>query len=218
MSTFLNFLERRQTLLTESFKNKDIDNAFEKIDAVLKKHIDGLIPLVGYVKVKQSDSEYFSKQYMVVPKKSPEKSSMFQINFKQSDKDSNVYSIDFFKDLYLLWPGKTKSNLTLYTLGNSLVYFLPIIWTVVNTGDYNLSEKEALDLSKKSIKNDNVKESIIYRGTLKYHIYENLSNNIIKDTFELNTSNQQTNEDINNDVKKFKKKKVDELNKAAEDD
>lgn len=216
MGNFLNFLERRQKLVTESFNNKDIDNAFEKIDAVLKKHIEGLIPLVGYVKIKQSDSEYFSKQYMVVPKKSPENASLFQINFKQSDNDSNVFSIDFFKDMDILWTGKAKSNLTIYTMGSSIVYFLPIIWTVVNTGDYNLSEREAIDLGKKIFKDEKIKESLIYRGTLTYRIFENLSSDIINDVFELNISNtifnnQQTNEEMTDELRNFKRKKLNDL-------
>lgn len=216
MSTFLNFLERRQKLITESFNNKDIDNAFEKIDSVLRKHIDGLVPLVGYVKTKQSDKEYYSKQYMVVPKKSPEKSSLFQINFKQSEDNSNVFSIDFFKDMDLLWNGKSKSDLTIYTMGSSIVYFLPIIWTIVNTGDYNLSEREAIDLGKKIIKKNEIKESIIYRGTLTYHIFENLPEKIITDTFNLKINNsilnnQQTMNEMEDNVRDFKRKKIADL-------
>ncbi len=216
MGTFLNFLEKRQKLVTESFNNKDIDNAFEKIDAVLKKHIEGLIPLVGYVKIKQSDSEYFSKQYMVVPKKNSENASLFQINFKQSGNESNVFSIDFFKDMDILWTGKAKSNLTIYTMESSIVYFLPIIWTVVNTGDYNLSEREALDLGKKIIKNKDVKESKLYRGTLTYHIFENISSKIIDDTFKLNLSNsilnnQQTIKEMEDEVRDYKKRKIQDL-------
>lgn len=216
MENFLNFLERRQKLVTESFNNKDIDNAFEKIDAVLKKHIEGLIPLVGYVKIKQSDSEYMSKQYMIVSKKNPSNASLFQINFKQSGDDSNVFSIDFFKDMDILWTGKAKSNLTIYTMGSSIVYFLPIIWTVVNTGDYNLSEREALDLGRKIFKDEKIKEGLIYRGTLTYRVFENLSPNIINDVFELNISNtifnnQQTIREMEDDVRDYKNRKIKDL-------
>lgn len=222
MSTFLNFLNKRKQFIKEAFNNKDVDEAFEKIDNVLKKHIDGLIPLVGYVITKQGDTEFYSKQYMVLSKKSPDSASMFQINFKQSDKNSNVYSIDFFKDMDLLWTGNTKSDLTIYTMESSIVYFLPIIWTIASTKDYKLSEKEALDLSKKLIKRNDIKESFIYRGTLTYHIFEGLPKNIVDETFELNISNtifenQQTiREGINmdNDVRSFRKKKVSDIENA----
>ena len=99
MNTFLNFLETRKQFLTESFNSKKIDKALELIDDTLKKHIDGLVPLVGFAHTKQGTSEFYSKQYMVVPKKNPGKSSMFQINFSTSGKNIEAYSIDFFKDL-----------------------------------------------------------------------------------------------------------------------
>ena len=157
MNTFLNFLESRKQFITESFKSADADKAFDLIDKVLKKHINGLVPLVGYVKTKQGSSEYYSKQYMVVPKKNPENSSVFQINFSQSEEKSDIYSIDFFKDAEILFGGKAKSNLTLYTLGSSIVYFLPIIWTVASTGKYNLSKEDAEKIAKHT--SSNVKES-----------------------------------------------------------
>jgi hypothetical protein len=96
------------------------------------------------------------------------------------------------------------------------VYFLPIIWTIVNTGDYNLSEREALDLGKKIIKNKDVKESKLYRGTLTYRIFENISSKIIDDTFKLNLSNsilnnQQTIEEMEDDVRDYKKRKIQDL-------
>ena len=148
MNTFLNFLENRKQFITEGFNSKKIDKVIELIDNTLKKHISGLVPLVGYGKTKQGTSEYMSKQYMVVPKKDPAKSSLFQINFAQSKDNVDVYSIDFFDEMGLLFNGKAKSKLTLYTMGSSIVYFLPIIWTVVNSGNYNLSEKEAIKIGR----------------------------------------------------------------------
>ena len=60
MNTFLNFLETRKQFIVESFNSKDTDKAFELIDKVLKKHIDGLVPLLGYVTTKQGASQYYS--------------------------------------------------------------------------------------------------------------------------------------------------------------
>ena len=120
MNTFLNFLESRKQFITESFNSKDTDKAFELIDKVLKKHIDGLVPLIGYVKTKQGSAEYYSKQYMVVPKKNPEKSSVFQINFSQTKDKSDVYSIDFFKDAEILFDGKPIENIKREVFTSSL--------------------------------------------------------------------------------------------------
>ena len=218
MNTFLNFLESRKQFITESFNSKDTDKAFELIDKVLKKHIDGLVPLVGYVKTKQGSAEYYSKQYMVVPKKNPENSSVFQINFSQTKDKSDVYSIDFFKDAEILFDGKAKSDLTLYTLGSSIVYFLPIIWTVASSGNYKLSKEDAEKIAKQ--KSSGVKESYKYWiGALEYHIYENLSQNIIDETFKLEQhgtifNGQTTINVMENELRDFKKRKMDELRQA----
>ena len=220
MNTFLNFLESRQQFIVESFNSKDTDKAFELIDKVLKKHIDGLVPLTGYVKTKQGSSEYYSKQYMVVPKKGPEKSIVFQINFSQSNEKTDVYSIDFFKDCEILFDGKSKSALTLYTLGSSIVYFLPIIWNVASSGNFNLSKEEAEKIAKNT---KSVKENYSYWvGAIQYHIYENLSKSVIDESFKLEqhgtiyNGNQQTITEMSNEVRDFKRKKMDDLRKARD--
>ena len=177
-TSFLNFLESRNQFIVEAFNSKDIDKAFEHIDNVLKKHIDGLVPLVGYVKTKQGSSEYYSKQYMIVSKKNPENSSMFQINFSQSGDTSDVYSIDFFNDMELLFNGKAKANLSLYTLGSSIVYFLPIIWTVASSGNYNISKEDAIKMGRSKL--SDIKESSYYVGALKYMLYEKSGAKFIK--------------------------------------
>lgn len=207
MNTFLNFLESRKQFITEGFNTKKIDKAIELIDTTLKKHISGLVPLVGYSKTKQGNAEYMSKQYMVVPKKNPENSSLFQINFAQSSKNNiEAYSIDFFDDMDLLFAGKTKSKLTLYTMGSSIVYFLPIIWTVVNSRNYNLSEKEAVKIGRG--KYDGKESYSYYVGALEYKVFENLSDSVIYDTWKLSIN------EVSDEVKDFKRKKLDDLKYA----
>ena len=218
MNTFLNFLENRKTVIFENFNSKKIDKALELVDNVLKKHIDGLIPLVGFSKIVQGQNTYYAKQYMVVPKNSPENSSMFQINFMQSGKITDVYSIDFFKDMDILWQGKGKSDLTIYTMGSSIVYFLPIIWTVVSSKKYKLTEKQAIKIGRGKYEGK-ANESKYYVGALQYNIYENLSDDVIFDTWKLSLTesifnNQQTINEVEEEVKKFKQKKLDDLRDA----
>ena len=206
MNTFLNFLENRKQFITEGFNSKKIDKVIELIDSTLKKHINGLVPLVGYGKTKHGTTEYMSKQYMVVPKNDPARSSLFQINFAQSKDNVDVYSIDFFDEMDLLFNGKAKSKLTLYTMGSSIVYFLPIIWTVVNSGNYNLSEKEAIRIGRGKY---DVKESYSYYvGALEYKVFENLSDNVIYNTWELSIN------EVDAEVRNFKQKKINDLKDA----
>ena len=203
MKTFLEFLENRNKyVINEAFKEKDVEKAIDAIDKILKKHINGLLPLVGFVQISSNNKKLLSKQYMVCDKTNPENTSMFQINFDQSSSSVSAYSIDFFKDIDFLSTGNGKSNLTLYTLGTSIVFFLPIIWEVVNNHNYSLSQKEAIELGRKVFKNNNVKESMFWYGGASYRIIEGLSENIINDTFNL-----QIKEDEKEDIKKYKKQK-----------
>lgn len=209
MRTFLNFLDSYKKFIIEAFDSKDIDKAFELIDKIFKKRINGLVPLVGYSITKQGDSQYYSKQYLIVSKKNPGKSSMFQINFSQSKSVTDVYSIDFFKNVDYLFSGTGKSDLTLYTLGSSFTYFIPIICAVASTGDYNLSKEDAIKIGRKGF--SNAKEDYSYYvDALEYHIYENLSKDLIDDAFELNIN------EVNGDARDFKMKKVAELQNARD--
>jgi len=201
--TFLEYLdERKKYVINEAFQEKDVEKACNAVDKILKKHISGLLPLVGFAEVKEGDKLLLSKQYMVLDKKNPGNTSMFQINFDKSSGSVAAYSIDFFKDCDFLMQGKGKSSLTLYTLGTSLVFFLPIIWEVVNHKNYSLSEKEAIELGRKVFKSNDVKESFYWYGGAKYRIIEGLSDDVISEAFKL-----KVNEDEKEDIKKYKKQK-----------
>ena len=218
MNTFLNFLENRKTIILESFNSKKIDKALELIDDVLKKHIDGLIPLIGFIKITQGTDTYYAKQYMIVSKKDPTDSSMFQINFMQSGKTIDAYSVDFFKNMDILWNGRAKSDLTIYMMGSSIVYFLPIIWNVAVSKNYSLSKSEAIKIAKGKYSNTNESYKY-YVNALPYYIYENLSDKIIYDTWKLSITesifnNQQTINEMDDEVRKFKQKKIEDLKNA----
>jgi hypothetical protein len=197
----MNFLEfvkdkeitsKNKCLLNEAFKEKDMEHALELIDKLLKKHIPGLIPLVGFVDTIIDGKKCTSKQYLVVDKEDYTKSSCFQFNWVNSEDTVNVYSIDFFKDLDLYFSGKAKSDLTINTLGNNVVRFLPIIWNVVNSGKYELSQEQAEKLSSKVFKK--VTESIYKTDKVTYKVYEGLKKSVVDDAFMLEsdgTSNKE---------------------------
>lgn len=208
MRTFLEFLNTRKTaVINEAFLEKDIDKAVEKINEILMKHINNLTALVGYATTSIGDDTFYSKQYIVIH--SPENVDMFQLNWKRDVKTAEVYSIDFFDNIDLVCRGRAKAKLTINTLGSSIVYFLPIIWTLANSGDYNMSEKEAITLGRSVFKGSNVKESLYRVGALEYHVIENISKNVINDTFML--------EAIDPEVKAFKRKKAAQKQSAYDD-
>ena len=244
--TFLEFLSNKNTdVINEAFRNQanshrepgdnDVEKAQILIDNVLKKHIPNLIPIDGGYKMYNGKSgELYGKQYIVVDKSDYSKSSMFQINWKYKNRysSSEVYSIDFFKDLKLLFDGKDRSVLTIYTLGSSVMYFMPIIWTVATSKNYKISETDAIKVgksilgksifgendpeysalqAKKTILNDTVKESSHYVGALEYKVYEGLSNKVIDDAFELAT---EARNDIDKELKAYKKNKFADMQRA----
>ena len=210
--TFLDFVEEQNNYreglkVFESFKTSDIDKVIELINKVLAKHIkDKLIPLVGYAETMVGSKHCMSKQYLVIGKK-PEDTQFFQLNWLIDTKSSEVYSIDFFKKADIYWYGRGKSDLTISTLGTSIVYLIPIIYTVVNTKDYNLSQRELKDIGNSVLGNGYLKESILKIDNFKYCIIENLSEKMTRDTFVLC-------EALDDDAFDFKTKKRQALDKA----
>lgn len=184
-----NFLEfvanRKQTMenkyaITEAFRNSDIDKAIELIDKLLAKHIDGLIPLVGFVDTIIDGENCTSKQYLVCKDKQFGKTSFFQLNWINSGKSSEVYSIDFFKDLDVYWGGEGKSDLSIYTLGSNVARLLPIVWNVVNSGNYKLSETDAKNIAS------GIKESkYVVDDLFAFKLYKGISSKVIEESFLL---------------------------------
>lgn len=209
--SFLDFVAARKEndkhlkALNEAFKEEDVDKAIELISKVLSKHIDGLVPIEGYVDVEIDNKSCTAKQFLVLNKKDPYHSAAFQFNWLNSAKSAEVYSIDFFKDSSdLIWSGKAKSDLTIKTLGSSIVYFLPIVWTVVTSGNYKLTEKEAVEAGEKIFKDDKVKESYYSIGNLDYRLLEGIDESVIEETFNITVN------EVSDEVKTYKKKKREE--------
>ena len=193
---------KNRNSIYEGFNEKNISKAFELIDSVLKKHINGLIPLVGFINTLIDGEEYISKQYIVCDKNDYSKSSSFQLNWTTDTDSTEIYSIDFFKDLKVYWNGEGKSDLTIYTLGSSIVHFLPIIWSVVNSKNYTLQQNDAEKISSE-IYSSNVQESNYVVGNIKYTILDGLSNKIISESFIIET-----------EATDFRKAKSNEINLA----
>ena len=189
---YLDFVNKRKHLIVnESISKKNLDKYVSLIEKLLKKHINNLIPLVSYFNTIVKDNEFISKRFIVLNSKK-NIDVVFQINWLKGSDDVNPYSIDFFNNTDVLFKNKAKAILTINTLGSSLIYFFPIIWTIVNTKDFHLSEREAIDLGR-TVFDKKVKEACYYVGALRYFIFE---------------------DDESAEVKQYKKIKYDELIRA----
>jgi len=206
---FLTFLESRKQIhqLNEGFTGKTIDKAEEAINKILAKHLN-ILPLVGYVNTTIDKTKCLTRQYMVFKDKSYKDTCVLHINWTTSGEHHEVYSIDFFDSTDILYDYEAKSSLSIYTLGSSIVYFLPIIWSVFDKKDFNLSEKTAIEIGRSIFKNEKVKESKLeLGGTLTYHIFENLSDKQIREAFDMSFNEEMT-------AAEFKKKKQEQAHDA----
>ena len=185
-TNFLTFIqskterENNKTRLLESFNSKNVDKVLELIDSILIKHIDGLVPLDGFVETEIDGKECTSKQYIVIPKKQYKNCSLFQLNWLNEKDYVDVYSIDFFRNMDVFWSGKGKADLSIYTLGTSIVKLLPIIWKVVKDKNYKLTEKDTETIVAKGF--DDVTESVYDADGIQYTILRGLKKRIIQDS------------------------------------
>ena len=203
-NNFLSFIEsRKNNQINENFSEKNIKKAISLITSILKKNIkDNVLELPGFANVKVNKDSLLAKQFLAGNK-------VIHINWLKSSENYEPYSIDIFSNNEILTNNQAKSKVSIFTLGSSIVHFLPVIWTIVNTGNYNISEEEIKDLSKKIFKSGNVKESYGYVGALRYRIFENIDYETIRNSFKINEGIRP-----NEEVEKYRKNKRKELEDA----
>lgn len=198
--------------INESFKQSDVSKACDLIDSLLTKKIPNLLPIVGFNDIVVDGKKCLSKYYLVTDPKDFSKVSMFTLNWLKSGNSSEVYSIDFYNDGDLLWDGKAKTVLSLYTLGSSVAYFLPIIINVATTKNYNITQDQAKKLGYSITSKNESLSYPYYVGAMEYTVLENLSQNVIDDTFKMVVE-----ANIDPDLRDFRRQKRADLMQAAAD-
>ena len=217
---FLEFINNKKNndnnkqIIKEGFKNSELGKAQKLLINLLKKETKEVIVSLGNFDLQIEDSECTSELFVISNNKNP---ICFTLNWLNSGKSSQVYSISFFKNMNVFFDGQGKSDLTIETLGCSLVYFIPLISYVINTGDFNLQKNDATKFIK-TIFSNNIKESTQYPlvfGTLKYTILEGLNESLVRNTFMYNLKNNVFNEGNFEDMLNWKKQKYNELKDAS---
>ena len=212
---FLEFVEnkkindRNKSIIQEAFKNSDLGKAQKLILDLLKKETKETIISLGNFDMKINNEEVTSELFVCAKSKNP---ICFTFNWLNSGNSAHVYSISFYKNMNVFFDGHGKADLNIDTLGCSIVYFLPIISHIINTGDLSLNKNDATKLIK-GVFGSNVKESQYYIGALKHNILENVNENIIKKTFLYNIKNNIF-EDNYEDMINWKKDKYEKLKDA----
>lgn len=199
--SYLNFIKYKEMLnessqwMNEAFKEKDYNKAQKIILNILKKGITvGNVYYLGVYDLKVDGNDCSSTMYVVVDKDGLEMNSAFSINFLKSGESMVPYSIIFFNKSYctsMLWGDLStytaKAQLEIKMMGASIVYYLPVITNVINSGKFDISSEEAVKLGRKvyDTKNECISWDM-YFGAQKYHIYEGLSEDKCLEKYHLN--------------------------------
>lgn len=221
---FLDFINKKNTLdankskFFESYKASDTDKVIKLIDKIIRKHVSANILMI-----KSPDETIIDGQRYLTytwgawtgEATSIKKFTMLLLNYKMSETSGNVYSVSFMngQEWWNAQVGKkAKTPLTIYSMGTSIIYMLPLIYKVLNTGDFNVNKS---DIERYS--NQIFKEALTYKwhfNALTYDIYENLSDENISDMCRVS---QMIDEAVDKDVKSFRADLKQKVNNAYND-
>ena len=221
---FLDFINKKNTLdankskFFESYKASDTDKVIKLIDKIIRKHVSANILMI-----KSPDETIIDGQRYLTytwgawtgEATSIKKFTMLLLNYKMSEASGNVYSVSFMngQEWWNAQVGKkAKTPLTIYSMGTSIIYMLPLIYKVLNTGDFNVNKS---DIERYS--NQIFKEALTYKwhfNALTYDIYENLSDENISDMYRVS---QMIDEAVDKDVKSFRADLKQKVNNAYND-
>ena len=198
--SFLDFVKHKEMMnenvqwMNEAFKTSQFGKAKGLLLTLFKKEITkGFVGYLGIYDLKVDGNDCQSSVYYVMDK-SHTNVAAFAINFLQSGESMVPYSVAIFgKDNAdkFLWSRDSnasfKANLEIKMMGASIVYYIPVIANVINSGKFDISSEEAVKLGRKvyDTKNECVSWDM-YFGAQKYHIYEGISEDKVIEKFHLN--------------------------------
>ena len=198
--SFLDFVKYKDMMnenvqwMNEAFKASQFGKAKGLLLTLFKKEITkGFVGYLGIYDLKVDGNDCQSSVYYVMDK-SHTNVAAFAINFLQSGESMVPYSVAIFgKDNAdkFLWSRDSnasfKANLEIKMMGASIVYYIPVIANVINSGKFDISSEEAVKLGRKvyDTKNECVSWDM-YFGAQKYHIYEGISEDKVIEKFHLN--------------------------------
>ena len=198
--SFLDFVKHKDMMnenvqwMNEAFKTSQFGKAKGLLLTLFKKEITkGFVGYLGIYDLKVDGNDCQSSVYYVMDK-SHTNVAAFAINFLQSGESMVPYSVAIFgKDNAdkFLWSRDSnasfKANLEIKMMGASIVYYIPVIANVINSGKFDISSEEAVKLGRKvyDTKNECVSWDM-YFGAQKYHVYEGISEDKVIEKFHLN--------------------------------
>lgn len=199
--SFLDFVKHKDMMnenvqwMNEAFKESQFGKAKSLILTLIRKQVSNkIVGYLGIYDLKIDGNDCSSCAYFVMNKEATETSLMFTINFLKSGESMVPYSVAFYdknNTIKLLWSleGSTnlKASLEIKMMGASIVYYIPVIANVINSGKFDISSEEAVKLGRKvyDTKNECISWDM-YFGAQKYHIYEGISEDKVIEKYHLN--------------------------------
>lgn len=200
MGNFLDFVKKKEqiqesfSLISEAFKAKEFGKAKGLILSLFKKQITvGDVLYLGIYSMKIDGNECESCLYVVNSKDGKESIAAFTVNFLASGQSMVPYSVAFYNKETVkkfLWKDEDtanfKANLEINMMGASIVYYIPVIANVINSGKFDLSSDEAVKIGRKvfNSKNECI-EYPYYIGAQKYTVFEGMSNDRVLEAYHL---------------------------------
>lgn len=198
--SFLNFVKHKDMMnenaqwMNEAFKASQFGKAKGLLLTLFKKEITiGFVGYLGIYDLKVDGNDCQSSAYYILDKDGNTPAA-FAINFLQSGESMVPYSVAIFKKDNLqkfLWgedsTASFKADLEIKMMGASIVYYIPVIANVINSGKFDISAEEAVKLGRKvyDTKNECISWDM-YFGAQKYHIYEGISEDKVIEKYHLN--------------------------------
>lgn len=189
---FLEFVKSKESItesrqiINEAFQVKDVDKAHKLMlklfkDKIGKNVIMDPSPIATKVDGKDAISITF-----IALKDKKNIDIMWNLNYLVEGKSAAVYSIDFFTasqaEALLFGNGEATSALSIFTMGQSVAYFIPLIIHVVKNHDFSLGKDEAKDITKTVFANEC---RIWHYGAMPFKIYESMKPSTIETAFHL---------------------------------
>ena len=189
---FLEFIKLKETItenrqiINEAFQVKDVDKAHKLMLKLFKEKIGkNVIMDPSPIATKVDGKDAISITFISLKDKK-NIDMMWNLNYLVEGKSAAVYSIDFFNadqaEALLFGDGEANTALTIFTMGQSVAYFMPLIIHVVQNHDFSLGKDKAKDITKTVFANEC---RIWHYGAMPFKIYESMKPSTIDTTFHL---------------------------------
>lgn len=183
-----------ESLLMEGFSQKSFKDAWKLIVSLFHKNIKGKVypcSTPDDTTIDGTKCKSFLVGVVGDGKKIIDRG--FSVNFAVNGKSMEPFSVSFYdpdgmRDLW--WDDDTPTThaaLDVSMMGASIVYYLPIIYHIMNTGSFELTDEKANEIRKKVYdKKNECYTDEFWVGALKYKILEGISRTKLFEAFKLN--------------------------------